>query len=481
MRKRWAVAVAVILIFLCGSCVFLFAGIQKQITIEAGDSVSLSDFSKNGGLFLEALTDLDEINISAPGSYLVTLRCLWKQFDCSVVVVDTVAPKGQVKDLTAFFTQIPEPEDFLLASEDFTPLTISYGTPPNAAIEGTQTITICLTDLGGNVTELEADLTLVFDDAPPQIHNACDHRVYLGTVLDLTEGISVSDDLDKNAALSIDDNAVNWEAAGEYPVIYRAEDACGNETVATVMVTVIHDITPPQIMGVTELSIYLGSTVAYRKGIIIADDTDPSPILTVDSSQVDLSRAGTYPVTYTATDCVGNTTVRETTITVTEAPKSYVEEAVILEAADAFLAKVITEEMTVREQIQAIYDYLDGRFYYVNTSDKNDWMQAAYKLLKTQRGDCFSFYSLSRLLFERLGIPNLTVQRLDNPWRSGSHWWSMVSVDGGETWYHYDSTPHMASLMETCLVTDADLERFNQSARGYYDWDREAYPATPKE
>ena len=57
----------------------------------------------------------------------------------------------------------------------------------------------------------------------------------------------------------------------------------------------------------------------------------------------------------------------------------------------------------------------------------------------------------------------------------------MVSVDGGETWYHYDSTPQMASLMETCLVTDADLERFNQSARGYYDWDREAYPATPKE
>ena len=48
--------------------------------------------------------------------------CLWKQFDCSVVVVDTVAPKGQVKDLTAFFTQIPEPEDFLLASEDFTPI-----------------------------------------------------------------------------------------------------------------------------------------------------------------------------------------------------------------------------------------------------------------------------------------------------------------------------------------------------------------------
>ena len=471
LRKLIPVLVSVLLLL---GWYLMFGRIPETMTVEAGNKLSISDF---GGMLLQSETNLEALPLTIPGEYPVTIRCLWRRLDCCVVVVDTVAPKGQVNDLTAFCTQIPEPEDFLISADDATALTVSYGTSPDTAIEGTQTITICLTDLGGNVTELEADLTLIFDDTPPQINGASDHRVYLGTVLDLAEGVSISDDLDENAALTIDDTAVNWESAGEYPVTYRAVDVCGNETMVTITVTVIHDTTPPQLMGVTELSIYLGSTVAYRKGIIVTDDTDPSPMLTVDSSQVDLSSAGTYPITYTATDCVGNTAVRETTITVTEAPQSYVEEAVILEAADAFLAKIITGDMSVREQVQVIYDYLDRGFYYVNTSDKADWMQAAYKLLQTQRGDCFNFYALSRLLFEKLNIPNLTVQRLDNPWRSGSHWWSMVSVDGGKTWYHYDSTPHMESLMETCLVTDADLEQFNQTARGYYEWDRSAYPA----
>lgn len=139
-----------------------------------------------------------------------------------------------------------------------------------------------------------------------------------------------------------------------------------------------------------------------------------TPILTVDTSAVDLSQPGTYPVTYTATDCVGNTAVKETTITVKEAPKSLVEENMILAAADKLLEKFVTDGMTVREQVEAIYDYIDGRYYYVSTSDKSDWMQAAYKLIESQRGDCFNFYAMSRLLFERLDIPNLTVTRMEN-------------------------------------------------------------------
>lgn len=474
MKLRWIMlALAALLV----GWLLVFGGIEETVTVEAGNALSISDF---GGAFLQAETDLDALPLSVPGEYPVTIRCLWRRFDCWVVVVDTIPPEGQTQSLTAFRTQLPEPEGFLVAAQDATALTVSYLQPPDASIEGSQTVTICLTDLGGNVTELEETLTLIFDGTPPTISGASDQRVYLGTVLNLMGGVTVSDDLDEDVVLTLDDSALNWDAAGEYPVTYRAVDACGNETVVPITVTVIEDATPPQIMGVTELSIYLGSTVAYRKGIIVTDDTDPAPKLTVDTSAVDLSRAGTYPVIYTAADCVGNTTVRDTTITVSEAPRSYVEEAVILEAADALLAKIVSDDMTVREQVETIYDRLNRGFYYVNSSDKSDWMQAAYKLMQTRRGDCFSFYALSRLLFERLNIPNLTVRRLENPWRSSSHWWSMVSIDGGETWYHYDSTPHMASLMETCLVTDADLERFNQSARGYYDWDREAYPATPE-
>lgn len=479
MRKRWALPVAVILILLCSGWYFLFGGIRDQITVEAGTSIGLSDFSEHSGFLLEAVSNLDEIDLTVPREYPVTLRCLWREFECIAVVEDTIPPTGQVQDMTAFYTQMPTPEDFLLSFNDATAVTVSFAQPPDGAEEGTQTVIIRLTDLGGNVTELEAKLTLIFDHTAPVISGAEDQRVYLGTKLELLEGITITDDLDADAILSMDDSAVNWEAAGSYPVTYHAVDACGNESETTITVTVIEDVTPPQIMGVTELSIYLGSTVSYRRGIIVTDDTDAAPELSVDSSAVDLSQPGTYPVIYTATDCVGNTASIETTITVLEAPKSFVEEDVILSATDKLLEKIITDDMTVREQVEAIYGWLDRNCYYVNSSDKSDWMQAAYKLLNTQRGDCFNFYALSRLLFERLNIPNLTVTRQENPWRSGNHWWSMVSLDGGETWYHYDSTPHMSSYMETCLVTDADLERFNQSARGYYDWDRDAYPATP--
>lgn len=479
MRKRWAVPVAVILILLCSGWFFLFGGIRDQITVEAGTSIALSAFSEHGGFFLEAVTDLDEIDLTVPGAYPVTLRCLWREIECIAIVEDTIPPAGQVHDMTAFYTQMPTPEDFLLSFNDATAVTVSFAQPPDGAVVGTQDITIRLTDLGGNVTELDAKLTSIFDHTAPVISGAEDHRVYLGTELELLEGITITDDLDANAILSMDDSTVNWETAGSYPVTYHAVDACGNESETTITVTVIEDVTPPQIMGVTELSIYLGSTVSYRRGIIVTDDTDAAPELSVDSSAVDLSQPGTYPVIYTATDCVGNTASIETTITVLEAPKSFVEEDVILAAADKLLEKIITDDMTVREQVEAIYGWLDRNCYYVNSSDKSDWMQAAYMLLDTQRGDCFNFYALSRLLFERLNIPNLTVTRQENPWRSGNHWWSMVSLDGGEIWYHYDSTPHMSSYMETCLVTDDDLERFNQSARGYYDWDRDAYPATP--
>lgn len=480
MKKLLAAAAAGCLILLVCGWYFLFGGIRLEITAEAGNSVSLADFSRHGGAFLKAASGLDAVDTAVPGTYPVKLRCLWREFDCRVVVVDTVAPTGQVRDLTAFYTQLPEPGDFLVGAADATQVRVSFDTPPDASIEGAQTVSVCLTDLGGNVTTLQAKLTLLFDETPPQISGATDRQVYLGTVLDLAEGVSVSDDLDESAALFIDDSAVNWHSAGVYPVVYQAEDACHNVTEVTVFVTVIEDLTAPQIMGVTELSMYIGSTISYRKGIILTDDTDPAPKLTVDSSAVDLSRPGTYQVVYTATDCVGNSFSQTTTVTVREAPRSFVEEDVILQEADRLLEKILKEGMTPREQVEAIYKYLDRECCYVNSSDKSDWMQAAYKLMKTQRGDCFSFYSLSRLFFERLGLPNLTVRRQENAWRSSNHWWNMVSLDGGESWYHYDSTPHSAGLMETCLVTDADLERFNRSARGYYDWDRASYPATPE-
>ena len=82
-------------------------------------------------------------------------------------------------------------------------------------------------------------------------------------------------------------------------------------------------------------------------------------------------------------------------------------------------------------------------------------------------------------MFERLDIDNLSVTRMKNELRTTSHYWNMVSLDDGKTWYHFDATPHFTYPTRTCLITDEDLEEFNELMPGYYFFDHEAYPATP--
>ena len=239
------------------------------------------------------------------------------------------------------------------------------------------------------------------------------------------------------------------------------------------------DTVAPQIMGVNKLAVFMGSSIAYRSGILVSDDTDPAPRLSVDSSQVNLSAPGTYPVIYTATDSAGNATTVETTITVSEAPTTYVDEELIKETADALLAEIVTDRMTREEQVNAVYDWIAGHCYYIAEFDKSDYMQAAYLMMTTNRGDCYGFYAVSRLLFDRMGLPNLTVTRLPNETRTSNHWWNMVSLDGGESWYHFDSTPHMTYPTRTCLVTDTFLNEFNLLMPNYYYFDHDSFPDTP--
>ena len=271
------------------------------------------------------------------------------------------------------------------------------------------------------------------------------------------------------------------ETAQTTPAVQQEDPAAAPTGTQPAAPEVPGDTVAPQILGVNKISVFLGSAVAYRSGILVTDDTDPNPVLTVDSSQVNLAAVGTYPVYYTAADSAGNTTTAETTITVVEAPESYVDEAVIKETADALLAKILTEGMTAEQQVNAIYDWIEGHCYYIAEFDKNDYMQAAYLMLTTNRGDCYGFYAVSRLLFERLGLPNLTVTRTPNEVRTTNHWWNMVSLDNGETWYHFDSTPHLTYPTRTCLVTDAFLNEFNLLMPNYYYFDHEAFPSTPTE
>ncbi len=455
----------------------------QDVTVEVGTSVSMEDFLVGNSIFPTAMqTDLESLDLSKPGDYPISIFHAGFSHSAVLHVKDTVKPTATVRDITVYSDKLPEASEFVTDIIDVTEVTVSYLTPPVAATTGQQELTIVLTDLGGNVTEYPVTLSFAVDYTPPEIVGVKNLTVYLGQRTDLLAGVTAKDDEDSKVKVTVEDASLNIYEAGRYQITYVAVNSAGLETVQTCVVTVVEDSLAPELLGVRPLSMFVGGTVAYRSNVIVRDNMDSAPSLQVDSSAVDLSKPGTYPVIYTATDAAGNKTVLETTITVAPQPDTYVEIDVINAAADRVLATIITDDMTTMQQIRAIYDWVHDSCWYVSTSDKTDWQQEAYKMLTEHYGDCFGYYAVSRLMFERLGIPNLTIQRKPNTDRPSTHYWSMISLDGGATYYHYDSCPHdPAFALDSCLMTDKIVQEYTALRPGYYYYDTTLYPATPEE
>lgn len=240
------------------------------------------------------------------------------------------------------------------------------------------------------------------------------------------------------------------------------------------------DILPPEILGVQDILAYEGETVSYRSGVTVKDDMDENPELTVDSRQVNLTRAGSYRVTYYAADASGNRTSVSANVTILPREEGFVDLETIYASADAALGVIITEEMDTEEQVHAIYTWSRNTCRYAGHSDRTDWRQTAYTMLTTGTGDCYGFFSVTKLLFERLGIPNMDVVKVKNHDTDSEHFWSLVSVDGGETYYHFDATPRLGQVTQLCLVTDGVLDEFSRRNSGSHNRDTTLYPATPE-
>lgn len=103
---------------------------------------------------------------------------------------------------------------------------------------------------------------------------------------------------------------------GEYDVGVIVADAGGNETEKNVIVKVVKDEVPPKISNLQPLDIVEGGKLSLKKGVSVEDDHDPSPKLSVNSSNVDVNKPGSYKVSYTATDRSGNTVTLQRTVNI---------------------------------------------------------------------------------------------------------------------------------------------------------------------
>lgn len=239
------------------------------------------------------------------------------------------------------------------------------------------------------------------------------------------------------------------------------------------------DKNAPVFFGVHNFTVYQGDTISYMSGIAATDDMDQNPTITVDSSSVDLSRAGEYTVIYTATDASGNTSQESATVTVMEKQAEFVDLDTIYAAADAKLDEIIRNNATMKQQVHDVYAWARIYLSYGGHSDRTDWLQTAYVMLTEGKGDCYGYWAVTKLLFERLEIPNIDVRKVKNTSDDTDHFWSLVSLDGGDTWYHFDSTPRVGEGDDFCLVTDAFIDAYSDSHKGSHNRDKSLYPETP--
>lgn len=240
---------------------------------------------------------------------------------------------------------------------------------------------------------------------------------------------------------------------------------------------VFEDTEPPVISGAADRTVTIGETVMYKEGVTVTDNRDGENIeLQVDISSVDPQQPGTYPVVFSATDTTG--LCASVTVYFTfEYSEEDLLQIQLEEKIQPILNAIIKEGMTEREKARAIYNWVHGKIKYTGTSDKSSWQKAALKGLKNRSGDCFTYFSISKVLLTAAGIENLDVQRLPSSHHPNTtHWWNMVYVDG--CWWHFDTT-RRADGTTFFLVTTSQLLEYSNAHNYSHDFDPEQFPKTP--
>ncbi len=272
---------------------------------------------------------------------------------------------------------------------------------------------------------------------------------------------------------------------GEHRVQLVVERENGDESEHTVRLTLVEDAVPPVISGTKDFSVTVGGGVSYRSGVSVSDNCDGTVTLDVDASAVNTALEGSYPVIYTATDAAGN---RATVTVHVWVWRETVTEAMLYTEIDRLISTRIDTGADRITQARQVYDYVHGAVSYTEHSDKSDWVRAAWEGLRTGEGDCFTYFALSKAFFNRLGIENMDIQRMEGI-SIQRHYWNYVNVGTASApqWYHFDTCPIRGETARFgCLLTDAQVAAYTAErtmtengvlvSNFFYAYDTTLYP-----
>jgi len=508
--------------------------VADLITVEAGTRMPDASFFYNGkARSITYVTDISAIPLDVPGIYDVEVKIDGRVYKSKVEVKDTTAPTGVVRAMDLYEGETVTAEDFFESISDVTAVTAAFKNEPDFNRRNRQIVSLVLTDTSGNTSEYETTLwisklketvqveatlglldveqflkpnvtarNLTLIDGPTTLAKvgkypvqiSVDGEIYESTVevIDTTppQGTAepqtawIGDEVDPQSFITeINDitsvtvrykEKPDFNLEGEQTVNLVLTDEGGNESVVQTTLITVKDTEPPKIYGAKKATAYIGVPFSYKKDVYAEDNRDGEVPISVDASQVNLKVEGEYTAVYSATDSSGNTTTEEVTITVKQQSVTMEE---LEKLADEVLAQITTDDMTLREKAWQIYQYVNTRVTYTGYSDKTDWMKEAYNGIVKGVGDCFTYYSMSQLLLNRIGIQTLSVERLTYPGET-RHYWHLVNY--GEGWYHFDACIHKPPFV-SFMVTDEELEAYSKRHERsyYYRFDKSKYPRTP--
>ena len=477
-RKIYIIVTSVIAVLLLVGVYFLTK--FKDATIELGNEIRKEDFVRYGGIASNIDIDLSKVNQNEVGEYDVKVKYFLFSYDLKVQIKDTTPPTLEVKNIYEPIKYEINVNDFVTKLEDKSKVDIKINNMPSINDFGDYPIIIVATDAYGNKTEKECTLSigwikkefsievgndikksdLLFDmknkdtinqDDLDKINKEREGVYSLKSVFDETEtivkiektkdvtpptlelkSVSIYEEKKINSVNDFIKKAtdkgskvttklltnIDYKKIGSQSIKIEATDEDGNKTIKETTLKIIKDTKGPKFSGLSKMTVNKGTKINYKKGVTAYDDNFGNCSFEVNSSSVDTSKYGTYQVTYTSSDKLGNKTTAKRVIVVNHDKSD--TNALVKSVANSLSSNAETIRDWVRNNIK------------YNTN--NGGRDPIWYGLKNKIGNCIVHAYVFDALLKNKGYTTKIIWTTDK-----THYWNMVYLNG--KWVHMDSTP----------------------------------------
>ncbi|MBC1491623.1 DUF5011 domain-containing protein [Listeria booriae] len=290
--------------------------LKKGASFDPMAGVSASD-TEDGDVTDNVSVTANDVDTSAVGTYHVTYSVTDSDGNTTTKTITVTVTSNDAPVITASDKTLKKGGSFdpmagVSASDtedgNVTDKVSVTANDVDTSAVGTYHVTYSVTDSDGNTTTKTITVTVTSNDAPVIV--ASDQTLKKGKAFDVMAGVSASDleDGDVTGGITVTANDVDTNTVGTYHVTYSVTDSDGNTTTKTITVTITSNDAPT--FTTSDVYLKVGDKFNPYAGITASDteDGDLTYRIDIESSDVDMTQAGTYAVEYSVTDSDNNTT-----------------------------------------------------------------------------------------------------------------------------------------------------------------------------